>query len=147
MPRPRVPAQLKRAVIARARGCCEHCRSQASFAMQSFAVEHIIPLHAEGETVLENLALACEGCNAHKHTKIEAIDPVSGDVAPLFHPRQQRWHEHFRWNAGSTKIFGLTPTGRATVDTLQMNRKGVVNLRRVLYAMGEHPPEEVEEPS
>jgi len=142
MHRPRVPASLKRAVINRARGCCEYCRSQTRFAMQSFAVEHIIPLHAEGKTVLENLALACEGCNSHKHTKTQAFDPVSGNVAPLFHPRQQRWHQHFRWNDDSTKIFGLTPTGRATIEALQMNRKGLVNLRRVLYAMGEHPPEE-----
>lgn len=115
--------------------------------MQSFAVEHIIPLQAGGKNVLENLALACEGCNSHKHTKIQAIDPISGKFTSLFHPRQHRWLEHFRWSDDSTKIFGLTPTGRATIEALQMNRKGLVNLRRVLYAMGEHPPEEPLEPA
>ncbi len=143
MPKQRVPAKLKRAVIARARNCCEYCRNQVQFAMQSFSIEHIKPRQAGGETVLDNLALACEGCNAHKHTTTQATDPVGGDLVPLFNPRRQRWHEHFAWNTDSTRIIGLTPTGRATVDALKMNRKGVVNLRRVLYVMGEHPPEEL----
>jgi hypothetical protein len=51
--------------------------------------------------------------------------------------------KHFAWSVHSTMIIGLTPTGRATVEALRMNRKGVVNLRRVLFAMGEHPPEEL----
>jgi hypothetical protein len=42
-------------------------------------------------------------------------------------------------------IIGLTPIGRTTVEALQLNREGVVNLRRVLYAMGEHPPAESNE--
>gem|GEM_PF-4995517 len=37
-------------------------------------------------------------------------------------------------------IIGITPIGRATVEELQLNRNGVVNLRKVLYQMGEHPP-------
>ncbi len=40
---------------------------------------------------------------------------------------------------------GLTPTGRSTVEVLQLNREGVVNLRRVLYGMGEHPAVESNE--
>ena len=59
---------------------------------------------------------------------------------PLFHPREQRWEEHFTWNSDFTLIIGLTPTGRATISALQLNRSGLVNLRRVLYAIGEHPP-------
>jgi hypothetical protein len=145
IPKQRVPAKLKRAVIARAQGCCEYCRNQVQFAMQSFSIEHIKPRQTEGETVLDNLALACEGCNVHKHTRTQAIDPASGDIAPLFNPRRQRWDEHFSWNTDSTIIIGLTPVGRATVEALKMNRRGVVNLRRVLCAMGEHPPNELRE--
>lgn len=70
----------------------------------------------------------------------DAIDPVSGDTVPLYHPRKQRWNNHFAWNDDFTLIIGLTPTGRSTVEALQLNREGVVNLRRVLYAIGEHPP-------
>ena len=37
-------------------------------------------------------------------------------------------------------IIGLTPTGRAMVETLRLNREGLVNLRRLLYAAQKHPP-------
>jgi hypothetical protein len=36
-----------------------------------------------------------------------------------------------------------SPTGRATVEKLQVNREGVVNLRRVPREAGEHPPRRV----
>ena len=42
-------------------------------------------------------------------------------------------------------LLGITPRGRATVETLHLKRDGVVNLRRLLHAMGEHPPAEPEE--
>jgi hypothetical protein len=62
------------------------------------------------------------------------------DMAPLFQPRQQRRDEHFAWNDDYTVVIGLTPTGRATVAALHLNREGLVNLRRVLYVVGEHLP-------
>ena len=139
----RVTAQQKKAVAERAQGCCEYCRSQARFAIQPFSVEHIIPRSHGGNTTLDNLALSCQGCNNHKYNKTEAKDSLSGNVVSLYHPRQQRWSEHFAWNDDFTIVIGLTPTGRATVETLQLNREGVVNLRHVLYMMGEHPPAEL----
>ncbi len=145
MPESRVTAQQKKVVAERANGCCEYCRSQVRFAIQPFSIEHIIPRSAGGETVLDNLALSCQGCNNHKYNKIEGRDPVSGDLVPLYHPRKQRWSEHFAWNGEFTRIIGLTSTGRSTVEVLQLNREGVVNLRRVLYGMGEHPPVESNE--
>lgn len=134
----RVTAQ-KQATVERARGCCEYCRSQARFSMQSFSVEHIEPRSQGGRTALDNLALACQGCNNYKYAKTEGRDPVSGKIVPLYHPRRQQWHDRFTWNDDFTLIVGLTPTGRATVEALRLNREGVVNLRRILYEMGEHP--------
>ena len=145
MPERRVSARQRQAVVKRARGCCEYCHSQARFAMQPLSVEHIIPRQAGGETTLDNLALACQGCNGHKYVKTEEVDPASGELVSLFHPRRQRWRDHFAWNADFTLIIGLTPTERATVETLQLNREGLVNLRRVLCAMGEHPSSELSE--
>jgi 5-methylcytosine-specific restriction endonuclease McrA len=144
MPEKRVTAEQRQVVLERAHGCCEYCKSQARFATQSFSIEHIIPRQLGGETTLENLALACQGCNNHKYTKTEARDPVSDNVVPLYHPRQQRWHDHFAWNDDFTLVIGLTPIGRATLKALQLNREELVNLRRVLYAMGEHPPAEID---
>ena len=129
-------------MVERAQGFCEYCRCPVRFAMQSFSVDHIVPVEAEGKTVSDNLALACEGCNAHKHTKIQALDLATNELVPLFNPREQKWHEHFSWSLDFTFIIGLTPTGRVTAETLQMNREGVVNLRRALYIIGEHPSEE-----
>jgi hypothetical protein len=53
--------------------------------------------------------------------------------------------DHFCWNDNHTQIIGLTPTGRATVEALKMNRPGLVNMRQVLYLVGKHPPPRSEE--
>jgi 5-methylcytosine-specific restriction endonuclease McrA len=60
-----VNVALKNKVIERAQGTCEYCRSQARFATQAFSIEHIKPQSKGGETSLDNLALACQGCNNH----------------------------------------------------------------------------------
>jgi hypothetical protein len=105
-------------------------------------VEHVVPFQAGGGDELENLAFACQGCNNHKYTKTEGLDPVTGEMVSLFHPRLQRWRDHFIWGHDFTQILGLTPTGRVTVETLRLNREGLVNLRQVLFESGEHPPPE-----
>ncbi len=132
--------QLKQAVRLRSKNCCEYCHSQEKFATQSFSIEHIYPLSKGGQTTLDNLALACQGCNNHKYNKTQGTDPVSGKIVSLYHPREQNWQEHFSWSNDYTLIIGLTPIGRVTVEVLRLNREGLVNLRRILYAMGEHPP-------
>ncbi len=58
----------------------------------------------------------------------------------LDHPRQDRWSEHFAWNPDQTLIVGLTPTGRATVNRVRLNREELVNLRKVLVKDRVHPP-------
>jgi hypothetical protein len=131
-------------VAERARGCCEYCRGQAAYAMQPFSVEHVVPRGRGGLTDEANLAFSCQGCNNHKYTKTEATDPAGGAVAPLFNPRTQKWRDHFTWNHDATLVLGVTPTGRATVAALRLNREGLVNLRRVLFAHGLHPPPEPE---
>jgi 5-methylcytosine-specific restriction endonuclease McrA len=140
MRKSRVTAKQRRLVEERAQGCCEYCLSQAGFSTQSFSIEHIIPRDKGGETEIENLALSCQGCNNHKYTKTEGYDPTTREYVSLYHPRQQEWFNHFAWNDDCTLILGVTETGRATVETLHLNREGVVNLRRLLYAAQKHPP-------
>lgn len=96
------------------------------------------PAHGGGAT-LATLALGCQGCNNHTYAKGEALDAVSGEIVPLYNPCHHQWEEHFTWSDGFTLIVGLTPSGRARVDLLLLNRQGVVNLRRLLYPHGEHP--------
>jgi 5-methylcytosine-specific restriction endonuclease McrA len=131
---------LRAEVEQRARGRCEYCQSQARYSTQTFALEHIVPRIAGGKTTLDNLALACQGCNNHKYSKTYAPDPATNHVVLLFHPRRHAWEEHFAWDASFERIVGLTSTGRATVETLHLNRDELINLRRLLYAAGEHPP-------
>ena len=59
--------RLRREVIERAQNQCEYCRSQANFCPDPFSVEHIIPVSQGGESLSENLALACQGCNNAKY--------------------------------------------------------------------------------
>lgn len=136
----RMPARLRQRVIDRADGCCEYCRSQSAYATQAFSVEHILPRARGGTTVLDNLALACQGCNNHKYDKIEAWDLVSRQFVSLYHPRRDHWGSHFTWSDDFTLIVGVTPVGRATIEALLLNRAGVVNLRQILYTLGKHPP-------
>ncbi|HEX4950711.1 MAG TPA: HNH endonuclease [Blastocatellia bacterium] len=135
-----IPVELRRLVVERARNTCEYCRYPGRYAPQTPPVDHIIPEIAGGRTTAENLAQSCQGCNGHKATRTSAIDPVTGHIVSLFHPRQQQWREHFAWSEDYLQITGLTATGRETVEALQLNRDGLVNMRRVLYAIGEHPP-------
>ena len=96
----RVSEKDRQAVIERAKGCCEYCRSQARYATQAFSVEHILPRVQGGATILDNLALACQGCNNHKYDKITGRDPASGQAVPLYHPRRDHWRDHFVCEAG-----------------------------------------------
>jgi HNH endonuclease len=135
-----ITAQQKDFITERARGCCEYCCSQVKYSPDPFSIEHIIPLSKGGNYELDNLALACQGCNNRKYNHIEAIDPIDGKFAQLYHPRQQLRVEHFIWSDDFSELIGISPTGRATIVRLQLNREGVVNLRRVLNMVNLHPP-------
>ncbi len=140
MPKQYISVEIQKRVKARANHCCEYCRSPAIYATQPFVYEHIAPLAKGGHTTLNNLAYACGGCNGHKYTKTEAIDPVSGHAVALYNPRTQAWYQHFAWSDDYLHAVGLTATGRATLLALNLNRLGVVNMRRLLLLAGKHPP-------
>ena len=123
----------------RAQGCCEYCKILHDFSPDTFEIEHIISLFEGGTNELINLAFSCGGCNNHKGQKIMAIDPESGVKILLFNPRTGNWKTHFQWQENFSIVEGITPTGRATVELLKLNRKGVVNLRKALFAYGVHP--------
>lgn len=135
-----LPVAIRKFVQSRARGFCEYCRSRDDCGTGPFSVEHILPYAHGGSDDPENLAYACSGCNGHKFVKVVARDDVSEQFAPLFNPRTEIWSEHFRWDETATVLLGQTPTGRATIDALQMNRIALVNLRSGMVLLGIHPP-------
>ena len=69
-----------------------------------------------------------------------ALDPLTNQQVALFNPRIDTWEEHFRWDEEQVRVEGITPTGRATVERLQMNEPAIVNLRRLLMLIERHPP-------
>ena len=128
-------------IASRASFLCEYCKAPQHYSPSPFDVEHILPKSLGGDSDLENLAHSCNGCNGLKSNKIAAVDPVSDVDAALFHPRNDEWHHHFAWDASGLLIIGITPTGRATVDLLKLNRSELVNLRSLLAMVGKHPPQ------
>jgi 5-methylcytosine-specific restriction endonuclease McrA len=79
---------LRRDVEERAKGRCEYCQSPAMYSTQTFSLEHIIPRSQGGNTSLDNLALARQGCTNHKYNKTKASDPATRQLVELFHPRK-----------------------------------------------------------
>jgi hypothetical protein len=136
----RIPAKLKRLVQERVLGCCEYGVRPDSHSTDVFSNEHITPESRGGTTDADNLALACQGCNNKKYNKTHAVDPVSEELVPLFHPRRDDWHGHFTWSPDCLALIGLTATGRANIAALNLNRPHVINLRRLLMRDGLHPP-------
>jgi hypothetical protein len=133
-----VPEELSRTVRARADGRCQYCLMHESLQGATFHIEHIIPQCQGGRSDLENLVLACPGCNLHKASRITAIDPATGESVQLFHPILQRWSEHFRFNR--YQIEGLTPVGRTTIEGLNLNHARRQRIREVEEAFGLYPP-------
>lgn len=87
-----------------------------------------------------NLAYSCSGCNGFKGTATQGVDPKTGVEVLLYNPRLDRWAEHFTWSMDRLELLGLTPTGRAAIARLRLNRVGVINLRELLKGKGLHPP-------
>jgi hypothetical protein len=103
-------------------------------------IDHIIPLQAGGTSTWENLCLAYYHCNEFKGSRTEATDPRTGQGTPLFHPRQDRWADHFAWEEDGRILRGLTPCGRATIEALRLNNAWLVQARRLWRLVGVHPP-------
>lgn len=133
-----IPAKLRRLVIQRAAGRCEYCGLSQEGQEARFHIDHVLPVAAGGQTITENLALACVSCSLRKAARQTAIDPQSGKEVTLYNPRHDAWQEHFRWKGAC--IVGLTASGRATIEALDMNRIMILAIREEEAALGRHPP-------
>ena len=133
-----IPARLRRVVLKRAAGRCEYCGLSQAAQEAAFHVDHVIPRADGGETVAENLALACVSCSLRKGARRTAVDPETGSQTALFHPCRDRWSDHFLFDG--VRLVGLSPTGRATIEALQMNRPLILAIRAEEAYGGRHPP-------
>ncbi len=105
-----------------------------SSAGPAFPVDHIIARQHDGETFLDNLALSCVRYNSYKEPNIAGLDPKSGALTRLFHPRQDRWADHFEFP--QDEIVGLTDIGMTTARLLQLHHPDSVALRQPLIEEG-----------
>jgi hypothetical protein len=121
-------AATRSLVWQRAGNLCEYCRMpQEAVPLIPFHVEHIVARQHEGSDRIDNLSLACDRCNAYKGPNLTSLAPDTGEIVPLFNPRQDAWNDHFCFDGGT--IVGLTPIGQATVRLLNMNAPRRVQLR------------------
>jgi 5-methylcytosine-specific restriction endonuclease McrA len=120
-------AATRASVRRRAGNRCEYCRLFQEHSDLPHHIEHIISRQHGGSDHSDNLALACQRCNLSKGPNLTGIDPISGAIAPLFHPRRDRWDEHFL--VEGVRIEGRSSTGRATVVVLGMNEDRRMKLR------------------
>jgi HNH endonuclease len=133
---------LKEKIRQQAKFRCGYCLRSELLIGMPMEFEHLIPLALGGQTVEENLWLSCRRCNEFKGIQIQGFDLETSENAPLFNPRTQVWSEHFSWNIDGTEIIGITPIGRATVNTLNLNEEIIVVTRRLWVSVGWFPPED-----
>lgn len=129
-----IAAALRRLVQERAGSACEYCLIPEAMTLVGHEVDHVVAQKHGGATRQENLALSCSICNLYKGTDLASIDPETGEVVPLFHPRRQRWTEHFRLAEGT--IVPLSPMGRATARLLRLNHEDRVSERVLMVNAG-----------
>ncbi len=120
--------KVRTLVRARSGNRCEYCQlHQDDSPLATLHIEHIRPSKHGGSDEESNLCLACIDCNLHKGSNQTGIDPETDIITELFHPRLQKWNDHFQWNG--LNIVGRTDTGRTTVRVLCMNGEERVELR------------------
>lgn len=127
--------ELRNQVRQRAGDCCEYCRlRQADESETPFHVEHIIARQHGGSDDVANLALACALCNLLKGPNLSSLDPDTGKLTRLFHPRTDRWSDHL--HREGALIMGHTDVGRTTAWLLQFNSQMNVEQRLLLLRLG-----------
>ncbi len=127
-------AATRELVRVRAAGRCEYCHLPQEFDVLPFQIDHVIARQHDGGSTVDNLALSCLSCNAHKGPNLAGIDLHDGTLVELFHPRKHDWQQHFRWDG--PRLVALTSIGRVTIAVLQINRSDRVEHRRLLVASG-----------
>lgn len=130
--------QLAALVWQRAGAVCEYCRLPQACSLIPFEIDHIIAQKHGGPTEATNLALSCFYCNSYKGPNVAGVDPASGRIARLYHPRTGRWSRHFRWNGAM--LVGRTAIGRATIAVLMINHPDALAVRQELLEEGVFPP-------
>jgi HNH endonuclease len=129
-----IPAALRAEVERRAQERCEYYKVPEGSGLWPHEADHIISEQHGGKTELANLAFACWHCNRYKGPNVASVDPHSGAVVPLFHPRIHSWNEHFE--VCGAQILHKTRIGLATLILLRFNSPERLLVRLALKQAG-----------
>jgi hypothetical protein len=134
-----ISEEVRARVARRAGHRCEYCLIHENDAGFPHQVDHLVSRKHGGTSAFDNLAYACILCNRYKGSDFAAINPNTGSgraAVRLFHPRHDRWADHFRLDGDF--IEPLTDAGSATVRLLRLNAPERLAERRLL-AGPRHP--------
>ena len=126
--------EISRFIWSRAANRCEYCHVPDIYE-PGMHLDHIIAIQHGGATVIDNLALACVHCNRHKGPNVAGVDPTTGQVTLLFHPRREQWQDHFAWDGAV--LTRKTETGRVTIQVLAINAPDFRTMRAALMESGD----------
>ncbi len=125
-----IPESLRRFVATRAGHVCEYCLLHDKDSYTPHQVDHIVSQKHGGSSEPDNLAWACIRCNAWKGSDVSSVDPETGEIVALFHPRRHFWREHFELR--DYRIEPLTQIGSVTARLLRLNSDQRIAERRAL---------------
>ncbi len=104
-----IPAEVRQHVREAAGDRCGYCLSPQNLVMGKLEIEHLIPRVRGGSDEELNLWLSCSLCNRYKGVQVEAADPLTEDIVPLYNPRTNNWDEHFSWSADGRRSLDSRP--------------------------------------
>ncbi len=132
----KIPAAVRAQIAERAGHRCEYCLLHSDDAGFPHQIDHVVSRKHGGLSSVGNLALACVLCNRNKGSDIASISRA-GKTVRFFHPRLDRWADHFR--ISGAVIEPLTEIGEVTARALKLNAQERVIERRLLQALGRYP--------
>jgi HNH endonuclease len=100
-------------------------------------VDHIVSVKHGGVTEAENLAYTCQPCNRNKGSDLGSIYWPSGQLVRFFHPRLDRWADHFTLHGAI--IRPLTAIGEVTTRIWDFNSDERLQERHGLIEVGRYP--------
>jgi len=131
-------SEALRAVVAQRAGRrCEYCLISEEDAGFPHQADHIVSRKHGGLSTSDNLAYACILCNRHKGADIGSVDSRTGEIVRLFHPRQDRWTDHFRLRGAVIEPVSIV--GEATARLLRLNAPERIVERLLLQELGSYP--------
>jgi hypothetical protein len=132
-----ITPSLRRLVADRADRLCEYCLIHEEDTFLGCEVDHIISRKHGGQTEVSNLAYACVFCNRYKGTDLGSLIVDSREIVRFFHPRLDRWYEHFGLEA--LEIVPKTEIGEVTGRILRFNDRERLLEREALVEFGLYP--------